>query len=61
MSVIKKARNKVAELGEEKAIEYFQKQINAFPPPPNTFEDLCLISGLQIAIAFIKNEIPGMK
>lgn len=55
-TVICKPKELMTEVGNEKAIEYFQKRIDEIGKPKN-FQEVCNISGLETAIAFIENKI----
>ncbi len=55
-TVISKAKELVATVGKDEAIKYFENKIKEFGVVKN-FEDLCVVSGWETAIAFIKDEI----
>jgi hypothetical protein len=56
VTIIDKAKELILELGDEKAIAFFQKTINEIGEPKN-FQDVCRISGNETAIDFIKGNI----
>ena len=55
-TVIGKAKELIEEVGNEKAIAFFQKRIDDIGEPKN-FQDVCNISGNETAIDFIKGNI----
>jgi len=55
-TVISLAKELIASIGKEEAIKVFEKKIVDLGEPKN-FEDMCVISGYEIAIAYIKDEI----
>jgi hypothetical protein len=55
MSVISRAKELVKHLGKDKAIEVLQAEIEKYNKP-YSFEDICLMSGKQTAIDFIKEK-----
>jgi len=55
-TVIGKAKELIEEVGNEKAIAFFQKRIDDIGKPKN-FQDVCNISGNETAIDFIKGNI----
>lgn len=60
MTVIKKAKELIKEIGHEKAIEYFTKKVSIIGEP-KSFLDLCNKSGWLVAIDFIKNDLKSIK
>ena len=54
-TIIGKAKELVKEVGTEKAIAFFQKRIDDIGNPKN-FQDICNISGNEIAIDFINGK-----
>lgn len=56
MSVISRAENLIQTVGKEEAIKAFEKEIEELGEPKN-FEELCILSGKQTAIQYIKGEL----
>jgi hypothetical protein len=56
-TVIKYAQELIDTVGKEEAIKVFEKRIGDFGEPKN-FEELCKVSGWEVAIQYIKGEIP---
>lgn len=52
-TVIQKAKELVKSVGPEEAIAMFQQRIEKIGKPKN-FEDVCTLSGCEVAIEFIK-------
>lgn len=57
-TVIKYAKELIDTIGEEEAIKVFEKRISDLGTPKN-FEELCKVSGWEIAIEYIKGNIKG--
>ncbi len=55
ITVIDKANELIQTVGKEKAIEFFQIRIDEIGTP-NFFQDVCNISGNEIAINYIKSK-----
>jgi hypothetical protein len=55
-TIIKYAKELVAEKGEEIAIKIFENRIKRLGKPKN-FEEICKVSGWETAIQYIKGEI----
>lgn len=55
-TVIKFAKELVSEKGEDEAIKIFENRIKELGTPKN-FEEVCKVSGWEIAIQYIKDEI----
>lgn len=56
MTKIQKAKELVSEIGKDKAIAFFQERIKAIGKP-ETFQQVCEISGNEVAINFIKEKL----
>lgn len=55
MTVIDKAQSLIKEQGHKKAIIFFKKRIDDIGIP-KSFQDVCNISGNEVAIEFINND-----
>lgn len=56
ITVIGKAKQLIEEVGHEEAIKHFEDRIMEMGEPKN-FQDVCNITGLEVAIDFIKGKI----
>lgn len=56
MSVISRAQELIERVGKEEAIKVFEKEIQELGRPKN-FEEICMLSGKETAIQYIKGEL----
>lgn len=56
MTIIDKAKELLAEHGKEYAIKFFKDRIKQIGTP-QSFQDICNISGNETAIEWLKNKI----
>ncbi len=55
-TIIQYAKELVESVGKEEAIKVFEKRIEDMGEPKN-FQDICILSGWETAIEFIKGNI----
>ena len=55
-TIIGKAKELIESVGKDEAIKFFEDKISKLGKPKD-FEELCIMSGWETAIDFIKGEI----